>query len=247
MSEDQSYKGIALFTPGGDVIYGFDADKSKRWHLDLCEGLQELLALPESPHFLVPAYTATLDQWFDPTQNRTQASCEVYPLVQRYQPLLNAIFGIQQRWTVLPWQEGYGDPRIMETYREQFPQLWEHHDLVVNLESLRSNLRFGDPSSESNTAETTENAPTSYILRLFVSGHSHGTTEALTTLHRLLEQKLSNSYTLKVVDIMKHPEQAELNQVSATPTLVRLYPEPVRRIVGKWDNADHILQLIATP
>jgi circadian clock protein KaiB len=46
---------------------------------------------------------------------------------------------------------------------------------------------------------------------------------------------------------MKHPEQAELNQVSATPTLVRLYPEPVRRIVGEWDDLDRILQLIATP
>ncbi|NBD31446.1 MAG: circadian clock protein KaiB [Cyanobacteria bacterium] len=245
MTEDQSYKGIALFTPGGDLIYGFDADKSKRWHLDLCEGLQELLNLPESPHFLVPGYTATLDQWFDPTRNRTQVSCEVYPLVQRYQPLLNAIFGIQQRWTVLPWQEGYGDPRIIETYREQFPQLWEHHDLVVNLESLR--LSKVPWQSQSRSAESAVNAPTSYILRLFVSGQSHGTTEALTTLHRLLEQKLSNSYTLKVVDIMKHPEQAELNQVSATPTLVRLYPEPVRRIVGEWDNVDRILQLIATP
>jgi circadian clock protein KaiB len=245
MKNDPGYKGIALFTPGGDVIYGFDADKSKRWHLDLCEGLQELLGLPESPHFLVPAYTATMDQWFDATRNRTQVSCEVYPLVQRYQPLLNAIFGIQQQWTVLPWQEGYGDPRIMETYREQFPPLWEHHDLVVNLESLRGSTTRWE--SQSSTAQLPGDAPTSYILRLFVSGHSHGTTEALTTLHRLLEGKLSNSYTLKVVDIMKHPEQAELNQVSATPTLVRLYPEPVRRIVGEWDNVDRILQLIATP
>lgn len=237
MSGDRSYKGIALFTPGGDIIYGFDADKSKHWHLDLCEGLQELLSLPESPHFLIPAYTATLDQWWDPKFKQTQVSCEVYPLVQRYQPLLNAIFGTQQRWTVLPWQEGYGDPRIIETYREQFPQLWENHDLVVNLESLRSQ----------KTAQPAADPPTSYILRLFVSGHSNNTTEALTTLHQLLEEKLSNSYTLKVVDIMKHPEQAEFNQVSATPTLVRLYPEPVRRIVGEWDNLDRILQLIATP
>ncbi|MDR9403446.1 MAG: circadian clock KaiB family protein [Halothece sp. Uz-M2-17] len=247
MTAHQSYKGIALFTPGGDLIYGFDADKSKRWHLDLCEGLKELLNLQESPHFLVPAYTATMDQWLDPKSNRIQVSCEVYPFVQRYQPLLNAIFGIQERWTVLPWQEGYGDPKIIETYRQQFPQLWNNYDLVVNLESLRSHLSLGNPTDQASTAQPVAEAPTNYILRLFVSGHSNSTTEALTTLHRLLEQKLSNSYTLKVVDIMKHPEQAELNQVSATPTLVRLYPEPVRRIVGEWDNVDRILQLIATP
>lgn len=236
MRSNQVYKGIALFTPGGDVIYGIDVDKSKHWHLDLCEGLQELLGLDESPHFLIPAYTATVDQWFHSKTRRTQVSCEVYPLVQRYQPFLNALFGLQAplRWSVLPWQESYANPTIIETYRVKFPELWENHDLVVNLETLR------------NTAseQALSLAPTNYILRLFVSGHSQGTTEALTTLHRLLEKKLTESYTLKVVDIMKHPEQAELNQVSATPTLVRVYPEPVRRIVGEWDNLDRILQLI---
>ncbi len=237
MSGDQLYKGIALFTPGGDIIYGKDVDKSKHWHLDLCEGLQELLTLDESPHFLVPTYTATVDQWLNGKSNQRKVSCEVYPLVQRYRPLLNVLFDLpaRSRWAVLPWQEGYGDPRIIETYREQFPELWENHDLLVNLASLRETSKPPTPSLES---------PTTYILRLFVAGLSQGTMEALTTLHRLLEKKLSESYTLKVVDIVKHPEQAELNQVSATPTLVRVYPEPVRRIVGEWDNLDRILQLI---
>lgn len=239
MTTNQAYKGIALFTPGGDLIYGFNADKSKRWHLDLCEGLQELLNLSDCPHFLVPAYTATVDQWVDRKTKRTRVISEVYPLVQRYQPLLCAIFGVSARsWTVLPWQESYGDPRLMESYREQFPELWENHDLVVNLASLSSDAY--PPLDSTPKAK-------SYILRLFVSGHSRATTEALTTLHRLLEQQLSNSYTLRVVDIVKHPEQAEANQISATPTLVRLQPEPVRRIVGKWDDLDRILQIIATP
>lgn len=239
MEQHQAYKGIALFTPGGDLIYGLDVDKSKHWHLDLCEGLQELLHLSESPHFLIPAYTATVDQWIDPKTQQVRVMSEVYPLVQRYRPLLSAIFGTtQQSWTVLPWQENYGDPSIIESYREQFPQLWENHNLVVNLASLRA---------AASAATTPDPSPRTYILRLFISGHSQATTQALTTLYRFLEEKLSNSYTLKVVDIMKHPEQAELNQISATPTLVRVYPEPKRRIVGEWENLDRILHIIATP
>lgn len=136
---------------------------------------------------------------------------------------------------VLPWQEDYGDPSMIETYQDQFPELWQNHNLVVNYNGLTEETNGTNYSSQG------------YILRLFVSGHSPTTTEALTTLHCLLEQKLSDSYTLKVVDIMKHPEQAELNQISATPTLVRLSPKPVRRIVGEWENWDRILQLIATP
>lgn len=231
-----AYKGIALFTPGGDVVYGLDVDKGKRWHLDLCQALQELLGLSASPHFLVPGYTATVDQWVDPETQQKQTSCEVYPLVKRYQSFLSAIFAVEEgEWMVLPWQEDYGDPSMIETYQDQFPELWQNHNLVVNYNGL---------TEETNAANASSRG---YILRLFVSGHSQATTEALTTLHQLLEQKLSDSYTLKVVDIMKHPEQAELNQVSATPTLVRLSPEPVRRIVGEWENWDRILKLIATP
>lgn len=234
-----AYKGIALFTPGGDVIYGLDVDKGKRWHLDLCESLQELLGLSASPHFLVPGYTATVDQWLDPKTGEIQSCCEVYPLVKRYQPLLSAIFAVDEtEWRVLPWQEDYGDPGVIEAYRKQFPELWENHNLVVDFNSLHE---------ETTAVNAAKSSSRGYILRLFVSGHSQTTTEALTTLHHLLEQKLSDSYTLKVVDIKKHPEQAELNQISATPTLVRLYPEPVRRIVGEWDNLDRILQIIATP
>ncbi|PSO47885.1 MAG: circadian clock protein KaiB [Cyanobacteria bacterium SW_9_44_58] len=239
MDQHQSYKGIALFTPGGDLIYGLDVDKSKHWHLDLCEGLQELLHLSESPHFLIPAYTATVDQWIDPKTQQIRVMSEVYPLVQRFRPLLSAIFGTTlQSWTVLPWQESYGDPTIIESYREQFPQLWENHNLAVNLASLRASAA---------PATSLDTSPRTYILRLFISGHSQAATQALTTLYRFLEENLSDSYTLKVVDIMKHPEQAELNQISATPTLVRVYPEPKRRIVGEWENLDRILQIIATP
>ena len=231
MSQDRVYKGIALFTPGGDLIYGRDVDKGRRWHLDLCEGLQELLGLDQSPHFLIPAYTATVDQWVDPKSNQLQVISEMYPLVQRHQVLLSAVFGIPARsWTVLPWEERHSDPRLIETYRDRFPQLWFNHNLVVNLDALHSSV----------------STPTNYILRLFVSGHSQKTTDALTTLHQLLEDKLSPSYTLKVVDILKHPEQAESNQITATPTLVRLYPEPMRRIVGEWNDLDRVLKMIAT-
>jgi len=65
----------------------------------------------------------------------------------------------------------------------------------------------------------------------------------LQALHRVLEQSLSHPYTLKVIDVSQHPEQAELDQVSATPTLVKVYPRPVRRIVGDLENVDQLLRI----
>ncbi|MFO5528253.1 MAG: circadian clock KaiB family protein, partial [Cuspidothrix sp.] len=35
------------------------------------------------------------------------------------------------------------------------------------------------------------------------------------------------------------------DQVSATPTLVKVWPHPIRRIVGNLDNMDKLLQMLA--
>jgi circadian clock protein KaiB len=81
---------------------------------------------------------------------------------------------------------------------------------------------------------------------LFVAGHSANTERILQTLHHLLEQSLRHPYTLKVVDVFQHPEQAEADQVSATPTLVKVWPQPRRRLVGDLDNATKVLQLLVS-
>ncbi len=237
------FKGIALFTPGGDLIYTIDTTKQEYWHLDLCTALQEILDLPEPPHFLVPGYTAAIDRWLD---HRTQQICtaaELHLPVRRYQPLLNAVFGTQNLvWQVAPWQEKFCDPVVLETYRSQFPQLWQDHDLIVNYQANRANQISLRQSIRPPTS-----TPQGYVLRLFVSGHSSNTERILHELHELLEKSLHHPYTLKVIDIFKHPEQAELNHISATPTLVRVTPEPIRRIVGDLSNIDRVLQLLIAP
>ncbi|HBL10121.1 MAG TPA: circadian clock protein KaiB [Cyanobacteria bacterium UBA11162] len=87
----------------------------------------------------------------------------------------------------------------------------------------------------------------SYVLRLFVSGNSAATEQTLKKLHHLLENSLHYPYTLKVIDVFKHPEQAEANHISATPTLLRVWPQPVRRIVGDLNDVENILRVIIAP
>lgn len=241
------YKGIALFTPGGDLIYCIDPSKQKRWHLNLCVALQEILGLSEPPHFLVPGYTATIDRWRDPYRQEIQTFAEVYPSVQRYQSLLNTVFCTDDlAWQMAVWQDESCNPILLETYRSTFPQLWESHDLIVRLETEGT-------SRDSSIALDTEainhfsppENPQSYVLRLFISGNSIATKQTLETIHQLLEQGLCHPYTLKVIDISKHPEQAEANHVSAIPTLVRVWPQPVRRIVGELEDLPRILQIIS--
>lgn len=232
-----TFKGLALFTPGGDLVYCIDPDKKSRWHLQLCALLQEILGLVEPPHFLVPCFTATLDRWRDPKDQQLYFHAEAYPLVMRYQVLLNAVFRTDTLvWQTAPLLEGVCDRLILDRYQSQFPQLWENHDLIVRFNGAEP----GEP--EDTPVEQTPG----YVLRLYVAGHNSATESILKNLHELLERSLKRPYTLRVVDIHKNPEQAEQDKVTATPTLVRVHPRPTRRLVGDFKDANQLLQVFTS-
>lgn len=254
------FKGIALFTPGGDLIYCIDDRKQTRWHLQLCVALQEILGLSEPPHFLIPCYTATVDCWIDPISRQLRVSAEAYPPVLRHQTLLNAVFDTSDLvWHLI--REEMCEPMAIATYHQQFPQLWENHDLVVRFPISQSRStqlfqkttpppsRFGPPPIEplhsSASGAGTLETP-GYVLRLFVSGTNPNTERTLVSVHQLLEQSLHHPYTLKVIDVLKHPEQAEQDQISATPTLIKVWPKPVRRIVGELNDPEKIMRLLSS-
>ncbi|MGK7955742.1 MAG: circadian clock KaiB family protein [Crocosphaera sp.] len=239
------FKGIALFTPGGDLVYCLDRNKQVHWHSQLCLVLQELLKLPEPPHFLVPGYTATVDRWFCTREKRVKTVAELYPAVRRYEPLLNVLFNLEGvGWKTANWQEQACNPVVIETYRSRFPQLWENHDLLVCFDERWEN-EFKNQFSPINTPKQQGMQDNQgYVLRLFVSGNNPTTKQTLKKIHHLLETELSHPYTLKVVDISKHPDMAETHHVSATPTLVRVWPQPIRRIVGELNDLSRVLQLI---
>ncbi len=235
------YKGLALFTPGGDLVYCIDPSKQGRWHHHLCSVLQEWLDLPEPPLFLSPCYTATLDYWFDSQTQQLRVAAEAYPPVMRQQAILNTVFGTDLDWQPVPYPAGLCDPLVLKSYQQQFPQLWQHHNLVIRSDALGMTRR----PTASKLAEVVPTQP-GYVFHLFVAGSSIGTERVLKSLHTLLGQSLQQPYTLKVIDVVKQPEQAEADHVTATPTLVRVWPKPVRRLVGGLENSDRLLYVLGT-
>ncbi|MCC0177315.1 circadian clock KaiB family protein [Waterburya agarophytonicola K14] len=240
------FKAIALFTPGGDLIYGIDTNKQAQWHSDLCLGLQKKWGLDDSPHFLVPGYSATVERWFNPQTQQIETIAEVYPPTERYIPLLQVLFNLEinTTWHIAPWQEEHCNRAIIETYKTHFPQLWEQRDLIIRLD--RTVVNSDRVSQTAELIESDNNHSSSYVLRLFISGDRPSAEQILSSIHQLLEQGLDSPYTLKVIDIDKHPQQAAIHQITVTPTLVRVLPKPVRRIVGKLDDIQRILNIISS-
>ena len=81
-----------------------------------------------------------------------------------------------------------------------------------------------------------------FRLRLFVAGGSELSRRAIENLRRFTLAHLAGEVDIEVVDIYQQPELARLYQVVAAPTLVKLLPLPVRRIIGDLSDADRILR-----
>jgi circadian clock protein KaiB len=71
-----------------------------------------------------------------------------------------------------------------------------------------------------------------YILRLFVAGATARSHDAVRRVRQLCENELKDRCELEVIDIYQQPKLARLNQIVATPTLIKESPRPVRRFIG---------------
>lgn len=80
-----------------------------------------------------------------------------------------------------------------------------------------------------------------YVLRLYITGMTPRSTEAFASIKALCEQRLQGRYELEVIDIYQHPQLAIDEQIIAVPTLVKLLPAPLRRLVGDLSNEDRVL------
>lgn len=80
-----------------------------------------------------------------------------------------------------------------------------------------------------------------YKLRLFITGSTPRSTRAIDNLRRICADNLDGRYELEVIDVYEHPETTREFQIVATPTLVKVLPEPLRKIIGDLSDELKVL------
>ena len=76
-----------------------------------------------------------------------------------------------------------------------------------------------------------------YVLRLYVAGATDRSRQAILRARALCETEFKDNFELEVIDVYQQPILARDGQIVATPTLVREFPQPVRRLIGDLSNA----------
>jgi circadian clock protein KaiB len=97
------------------------------------------------------------------------------------------------------------------------------------------------PGPDANQPGAATNKGSPYVLRLFITGTTSRSARAIANLRRVCEQRLHGEYDLEVIDIYQHPAAAREYQIVAAPTLVKMLPLPLRRIIGDLANEERIL------
>jgi circadian clock protein KaiB len=80
-----------------------------------------------------------------------------------------------------------------------------------------------------------------YVLKLYVTGMTSRSQDALKNLKKILDEDYKGVYSLKVIDVIKQPQLAEDDKILATPTLIKILPPPIARIIGDLSDREKVL------
>lgn len=80
-----------------------------------------------------------------------------------------------------------------------------------------------------------------YVLRLFVTGTTPKSARAISSIKTVCDEKLKGRYDLEVIDIYQQPELAKNEQIIAAPTLIKMLPAPLRKLIGNLSDTERVL------
>jgi len=70
------------------------------------------------------------------------------------------------------------------------------------------------------------------FFKLYIIKQAPTSPEIILKLKSFLDSNFKNCYVLDVIDILAHPDKAVMDNVMASPTLIKDKPYPQKRVVG---------------
>ena len=80
-----------------------------------------------------------------------------------------------------------------------------------------------------------------YDLKLYIVDETRKSTKLLNDLEEILHAELEGQYTLDVIDVLENPQRAIEDKIFATPTLVKVRPPPMKKIIGDVHTKERLL------
>ncbi len=83
-------------------------------------------------------------------------------------------------------------------------------------------------------------------LRLYIAGHAPNSVRAIANCRAICEEHFASVHELEIVDLLEHPTRALADGIIVTPTLLRLLPLPVQRVIGSLSDTSQVLLALSS-
>jgi circadian clock protein KaiB len=86
---------------------------------------------------------------------------------------------------------------------------------------------------------------TRLLLRLYVAGNAPNSLRAIANARAICDEHFISRHELEIVDVLEYPRRGLADGIIVTPTLVKLFPLPVHRIIGNLSDTSEVLMALA--
>ena len=83
-------------------------------------------------------------------------------------------------------------------------------------------------------------------LRLYIAGRAPNSLSAIANCRAICDEHFASGHELEIVDLLDHPKRALADGIIVTPTLLKLLPLPVQRVIGSLSDTHQVLQALAS-
>ncbi len=82
-------------------------------------------------------------------------------------------------------------------------------------------------------------------LRLYVAGNAPNSVRAIANARAICTEHFPSGYELEIVDLFLHPQRGMDDKILVTPTLLKLVPGPMQRLIGDLSDTQTILMTLS--
>jgi len=93
-------------------------------------------------------------------------------------------------------------------------------------------------------AQAGRRKPGRLVLRLYVAGNAPNSLRAIANARAICDEHFPSAHVLEIVDLLDEPLRAVDDGIIVTPTLLRLQPIPVQRMIGSLSDWEQVLQIL---
>ena len=95
------------------------------------------------------------------------------------------------------------------------------------------------PFGNEQSRRSEEKGP--FVFRLYVVDEGPSSARAIANLSAICKNHLPDNHQIEIVDLLQDPRRVLSDKIVATPTLIKVSPAPVQKIIGDLSEEAKVL------